>query len=168
MTRPDPAEYAPFYATYINLVPEDDVLGAMQQQAGATRQRLAALQERPEHRYAPGKWTVRQVVGHMLDTERVFGGRALFIARNDPADLPGFEQDHWMAHSDFSRYALPDLSAEFGLVRAGHLSFLHHLPAEVWDRRGTAAGNVFSVRALAYALLGHERHHLGILTTRYS
>lgn len=166
LARPTPGEYAPFYETYVRLVPEDDLLGAMQAQAAQTKALLAAFTD-PDQTYAPGKWTVRQLVGHLTDTERVFGGRALWVARGDPAALPGFDQDHWMAAADYGRYTLAELGAEFALVRAGHLSFLGHLGAEAWGRAGVVNGQLVSVRALGYLLLGHERHHLGVLRERY-
>ncbi|MGI8747298.1 MAG: DinB family protein [Deinococcus sp.] len=167
MTRPGTDEYPPFYQTYIGLVPEADILAAMDGQAEVTREVLRSLADRPDHHPQPGKWSAQEVLGHMLDTERVFGSRGLFFARGDPAPLPGFDQDGWMAHSDFARYPYPYLIAEFVGVRAGHLSFLRHLPPEAWDRRGVVNGSHFTVRALAYAMLGHERHHLGLLRERY-
>lgn len=166
MGRPDPGDYPAFSQTYIGLVPEADLLDAMAGQAEVTREVLRSLSDRPDHRPRPGKWSVREVLGHMLDTERVFGSRALFLARGDPAPLPGFDQDGWMAHSDFARYPFPELIAEFEGVRAGHLSFLRHLAPQGWDRRGVANGSPFTVRVLAFAMLGHERHHLGLLRER--
>lgn len=168
MPRPGTDEYPPFYQTYVGLVPEADLLTAMAGQVGVTEDALRSLSDRPDHRPQPGKWSVQEVLGHMLDTERVFGSRALFLARGDPAPLPGFDQDEWMAHSNFARYTYPDLIAEFEGVRAGHLSFLRHLAPQAWERRGVVNAHPFTVRALAFAMLGHERHHLGLLRERYS
>ncbi|WP_407540002.1 DinB family protein [Deinococcus radiomollis] len=168
MTRPAATDHSEFHARYVNLVPEQELLAAMRAQEAVTRAAFLAFADRPEHAYAPGKWTVKQMLGHMTDTERVFGFRALWISRADPSPLPGFEQDDWMAHADFSPYTLPDLLAEFHTVRAGHLSWLGHLPEAAWDRRGVVGGQEVTVRALAYMLLGHERAHLELLRERYS
>ena len=168
MTRPAPTDHSEFHARYVNLVPEDDVLAAMHEQSAMTQAQVLAFAPCPEHRYAPGKWTVRQVLGHMADTERVFGYRALSIARGDPAPLPGFDQDDWMAQADFDTSSLEDLLAEFQAVRTGNLYLLNGLTPAAWERRGTASGHAVTVRALAYMLLGHERAHLDVLRERYS
>ena len=167
MTRPQPDEYSPFHARYVALVSEDDLLAAMRAQEAVTAAALGAYAAAPDHTYAPGKWTVRQLLGHMTDVERVFGGRLLFILRGDPARLPGFEQDDWMRAAEFGRYALPELLAEFGAVRRSHLSLLGHLPPGDWTRRGVVGDHEFTVRALARMLLGHERAHLDVLRERY-
>ena len=168
MTRPRPSDHSEFQARYVNMVPEQGLLSAMRAQETVTRAAFLAFAGRPEHAYAPGKWTVKQMLGHMTDTERVFGYRALSMARGDPAQLPGMEQDDWMAAADFSSYSLEDLLSEFKTVRAGHLSWLGHLPEAAWESRGTASGQGVTARALAYMLLGHERAHLEILRGRYS
>ncbi|WP_425144897.1 DinB family protein [Deinococcus sp.] len=168
MTRPHPGEYAPFYASYIGLVPEDDILSAIKAQFLVTRAALLVFSDRLDHRYSPDKWSVRQVVGHMLDTERVLGHRALWIARSDPAPLPGFEQDDWMVVSGFGTRTMSDLLEELEMVRRGHLLMLRHLSPDAWERRGVVNGQPFSVRALAHALLGHERAHLAVLAERYT
>lgn len=167
MTRPAATDHSEFHARYVNLVPEADLLAAMRAQEAVTREAFMAFAEQPGHTYAPGKWTVRQMLGHMTDTERVFGSRALFFARGDASPLPGFEQDDWMAAADFGTYTLEALLAEFQTVRAGHLSWLAHLPETAWERRGVASGQAVTVRALAYMLLGHERAHVEILKERY-
>ncbi|MFC4455012.1 DinB family protein [Deinococcus sonorensis] len=166
MPRPQVSDYSTFAATYIDLVPEPDVLAALQEQAAHTEALLRAVQN-PDYRPAPDKWSVRQVVGHMADTERVFGFRALWFARQDPAPLPGFDQDQWMASSDFDLPAYPALVEGFRAARAAHLSMLGQLAPDAWERRGMASGAAFTVRALAYAMLGHERHHLRGLQERY-
>jgi DinB superfamily len=167
MTRPATTDHSEFHARYVNLVPETHVLTAMREQAGATQAQVLAFAGRPDHRYAPGKWTVRQVLGHMADTERIFGYRALSIARSDAAPLPSVEQDDWMAASTFDSSSLEDLLAEFQAVRTGNLYLLGGLSPAAWERRGTASGHAVTVRALAYMLLGHERAHLDILRERY-
>ncbi len=165
--RPQPGDYPPFYARYVDLAPEVDVLSALQAQAERTHTAIMTFAERPDHRYAPGKWSVKQVVGHMADTERVFGFRALWFARADPAPLPGFEQDDWMAASDFEALGLPELLAEFEAARASNRLMLAHLAPQAWERRGIANGYPFTVRAYAHGMLGHERAHLQILAERY-
>lgn len=167
MTRPAPTDHSEFHARYVNLVPEDDVLGAMREQTSATQAQVLAFADRPDHSYAPGKWSVRQVLGHMGDTERVFGYRALSIARGDPAPLPGMEQDDWMRFADFDASSLEDLLAGFQAARVSNLYLLGGLSPAAWERRGTASGHAVTVRALAYMLLGHERAHLGVLRERY-
>ena len=166
--RPLPTDHSEFHARYVNMVPEPDLLAAVRVQTPLTRAAVLAFSDRPDHAYAPGKWSVRQMLGHMTDTERVFGFRALSFARGDASPLPGFEQDDWMAATDFGSYSLPDLLAEFETVRAGHTSWLSHLPDTAWERRGVASGQGVTVRSLAYMLLGHERAHVGILRERYS
>lgn len=168
MTRPQMTDYRSYYARYIDLVPEEDVLAAMQQQTEVTARQILQFADRPDHSYAPGKWTVKQVVGHMTDTERVFGQRALFFARGDRAELPPFEQDEWMVACNFSACSLESLLEEFQAVRRGHQLFFQHLPPSAWENRGIASGNPFTVRALAYGMLGHERAHLQVLQDRYS
>ena len=167
MTRPLPSDHSEFQARYVNLVPEQGLLSAMHAQEAVTRAAFLAFADHPDHAYAPGKWTVRQMLGHMTDTERVFGFRALSFARGDASPLPGFEQDDWIGAADFGLYTLPELLSEFQTVRAGHLSWLSHLPEAAWERRGVASGQTVTVRALAYMLLGHERAHVQTLKTRY-
>ena len=167
MTRPQPSDHSDFHAWYVNLVPETDLLTAMRAQAAVTQAALLAFADRPDHRYAPGKWSVRQVLGHMADTERIFGYRALSIARGDAAPLPSVEQDHWMANSDFDLSSLEDLLAGFQAVRVGNLFLLGGFTPAAWERRGVASDHAVTVRALAYMLLGHERAHLEVLRERY-
>lgn len=167
MTRPTSADHSEFHARYVTLVPETDLLSAMRAQTAVTQTALLAFADRPDHRYAPGKWSVRQVLGHMADTERIFGYRTLSIARGDAAPLPGVEQDGWMANSDFGTSSPEDLLAEFQAVRAGNLYLLSGFTPAAWERRGVASGHTVTVRALAYMLLGHERAHLEVLRERY-
>jgi hypothetical protein len=166
--RPEESEYAAYYGKYTQLVPEADLLQAM---ARGTDETFAYLRSLPQasggKRYAPDKWTVCQVIGHLSDTERVFAQRALFFARGDAGPLPGMEQDDWMKHSPCAAQPLSELVGEFERVRRSTLDLLRPLSPEAWGRRGTASGYEFSVRALAYIILGHERHHLAILKARY-
>ena len=167
--RPEPTEYASYYEKYISRVPDDaDLIETLERQGAETLALLRALpEERGGHRYEPGKWSVKQVVGHISDAERIFSYRALSIARGDSAPLPGMEQEVWMAGVDFDARTLSDLLEEFAAVRASTLHLLRHLSPEAWARRGTASDNEVTVRALAYIIAGHEAHHVGILKERY-
>ena len=169
MKRPDSSEHAPYYGTYIALVPETDVLGAMETQLAATLRHLRSLPAGAgTKRYAAGKWSVCEVVGHMIDTERVFAQRALFLARSAPGALPGMDQEDWIKASSFDAADLGELITEFEMTRRSNILFFRHLGGDAWSRRGTGSGVEFTVRALAYIMVGHERHHMDILRTRYA
>ena len=167
--RPSHAEFASFYAGYVSLVPEADIMKVLEGQADdVSLQTRAFIPKREEFRYAPGKWSVRQVLGHMTDAERVFGFRAFCFSRGDENALPGFEQDDYVARASFDRCSLADLVQEFGQVREANLIVLRRLDDRAWRRIGTASGKPVSVRALAYIMAGHVRHHLHVLSTRYA
>jgi hypothetical protein len=168
MQRPDSTEHAPYYGKYIGLVPESDILAAMEAQLDATLAYLRGLPpEAGALRYAPGKWNVSEVVGHLIDTERVFAQRALFFARRAPGALPGMDQDEWNAASGHAAAGLRELISEFEHTRRSNVLFFRHLGPAAWSLRGTASNVEFTVRALAFMMVGHERHHLGILRERY-
>jgi len=166
--RPDASEFAVFYAGYIAKVPDGDLLRTLEQQDEDTMALLAAVPElKGSFAYAPGKWTLKDVIGHIADSERVFAYRALRIARGDQTPLPGFDENDWVSSAGCAGRTLADLLGELRAVRAGTLALLRHLPAEAPTRRGTANNIEFSVRALAWIIAGHERHHLGIIRERY-
>jgi len=166
--RPEAGEYAPYYEKYIALVPEGDVTATLAQQIGDTLALLGGIaEERANAGYEPGKWSVKEVVGHLIDSERVFAYRALRFARGDLTPLPGFEQDDYVRAANFNAHALRDLAEELAHVRAATLSLLRHLDGEAWLRRGTANDSEVSVRAIAHIIAGHEAHHVGVLRTRY-
>ncbi|MCX6136311.1 MAG: DinB family protein [Ignavibacteriales bacterium] len=166
--RPAQGDYAADYQYYIDLVPDGDILELFRRQIGDTIASLTPLSDAAaDYRYAPDKWSIKEIVGHMIDTERVFAYRALCFARNESAVLPGFDQDAWAKAASFGRRPLKSLLAEMNLTRTMTLVFFENLTDEEWLRRGIANDRPFSVRALAYALAGHERHHLNILRTRY-
>jgi hypothetical protein len=168
MKRPADSEYAPYYATYISRVPETDVLTALELQPAELRAWASGLPADGETcRYAPGKWSIREVLGHVIDTDRVFGYRAFCISRGEQQPLPGFDQDAYMATSDFDAQPLSNLVNEFGIVREAGLLALRRLSEREWDRTGTASGHPVSVRALAFMMAGHVRHHLQVLQERY-
>jgi len=168
MKRPESTEYAPYYGRYVDLVTENDVVAAMEKQAGETAKILGGIDEkRSAFRYAPDKWSIKEMIGHVADGERVFAYRALSFARDDKNALPGFEQDDWMKTSNFDRWSFADLRDNFIAVRRASVLLFRNLAEEAWERRGTASGNPVSVRALAYIMLGHERHHLRVLRDKY-
>jgi hypothetical protein len=166
--RPAETEYAHFYAGYVSLVSEDDALAALEQQLDELRLLLARVPvERETYRYAADKWSVRQVVGHLTDGERVFGYRAFCMSRGEQAPLPAFDENAYVAQSGYDGVPLPELVDELVTVRRANLAVLRRLGAEDWRRTGTASGKPISVRALAYVMVGHPRHHLAVLRGRY-
>jgi hypothetical protein len=169
MHRPDATEYAPAFARYVALVPEDDVVAALEAQLADL---LALLRAVPEavgnERHPPYTWSVKEVVGHVTDTERIFGYRALRFARGDTTPLPGFDENPYVRAAEFDRVPLQDLVSEFEALRRSHVFLFRNLTAATWVRRGEANGSAVSVRALAYLLVGHARHHTAILRRRLS
>jgi len=166
--RPDPTEYAEFYANYISKVPGTDVLGVLESQRLQMLQLFAGRSERDgSFRYAPGKWTVKEVLGHITDTERIFTYRALRIARGDQTPLPGFEQDDYVRSGAFGERSLADLAEEFGAVRSASIVLFRSFKEEAWPRRGVASQKEVTVRALAFITAGHQMHHRIILEERY-
>ncbi|WP_259404242.1 alpha/beta hydrolase-fold protein [Hymenobacter sp. HSC-4F20] len=168
-TRPGAAEYAPYYDTYIRLIPEGhNPLQQLQEQPTVLKQLLQGLtDEQARLRYAPGKWSIKESLVHVLDTERIFAYRALRIARGDTTPLPGFEQNDYVPASGADERSLADILREYDAVRAATLSFFSSLRPEDYERTGTASTFPVSVRALAYMVPGHEAHHLRLLTERY-
>ena len=166
--KPNESEYAPFYAGYIAKIPAADVLEILESQSSQLRDLAAAASpEQQVFRYAPDKWSVREVFGHLIDGERVFGYRAFRIGRGDQTPLPGFEENHYVAASGYHQRELSSLADEFALVRTANLPVLRALSDEEWRNTGTANGHPISVRALAFIMAGHVSHHLGILSERY-
>jgi hypothetical protein len=166
-SAPAASEYAPYYAKYVALI-EGDALGALRAQL----EEINALPRRfaeagAAAAYEPGKWSVKELVGHLLDTERVFAYRALCFARGDRTPLPGFDQDEYVRGAGFNRRKLADIAAEFAAVREATLRLFGSLDREAWARRGTANESEVSVRALAYIAAGHTAHHFRILRERY-
>lgn len=166
--RPDETEYIQYYGRYISLVPDGQILTVLSSQLAET---LALLRSIPESqagfRYEPDKWSIKELVGHLIDTERIFSYRALRFARKDKTALPGYEQDDYVRNASFDDYPLGELAAEFESVRQSTLFLFKHLDEEAWMRRGSANNSEASVRALSYIIAGHELHHRGILESRY-
>lgn len=166
--RPTADEYSPYYGGYVSLVPEGDILYTLERRRDALLELLRGIPEtKASSRYAPGKWSVKEVVGHVIDTERIFAYRALRFARGDRTPLPGFEQEGYVSNASFDTRTLSDLADEFDLVRRANLHLFRNLDAEAWSRSGEASGARVTVRALAYIIAGHELHHTNILATRY-
>jgi hypothetical protein len=162
-------EYPPAYADYVGRVPAGaDVLDVLAHQLGETSGRLAGIPEdRGGFRYAPAKWSVKELVGHLSDVERIMVYRALRFARGDAAPLAGFDENAYVPESGADARSLASLIGEWVAIRQASLAFFHGLPAGTWARWGVANANPVTVRALAYVVAGHEHHHLEVLRTRY-
>jgi len=166
--RPASTEHGEYFARYISLVPGDDVVSALDGQRRETLMLLSSLTEQDgEFRYAPGKWSVKEVLGHLNDTERIMTYRALRIARGDTTPLPGFEQDDYVKNADVGRLSVEDLLEEYIAVRRATLTLFRHFDDAAWQRMGTASKHPTSTRALAFIAAGHELHHRNILEEKY-
>lgn len=166
--RPTTDEHVPYYAKYIALVPDGDLLDLLRTQQQEIARLLRGLSdEQASHAYAPGKWTVKEVVGHLSDTERVFAYRMLRFSRGDATPVPGFDENVYTPAGHFNARTMDDLVDEFEAVRAATIHLLRPMSAEDLARLGTANSAPISVRALAYIAAGHERHHVAILRERY-
>jgi len=168
IARPEPGEYAPYYDRYIALVTSSDILAALDAQR---RQMMLLLSGRDESdgdiRYASDKWTAKEVLGHVCDTERIFAYRALRIARADQTPIEGFEQDDYVRNGPFARAPLAEIIEDYIAVRRATLTLFRNLDETAWSRRGVANKNEITVRALAYVIAGHELHHRRILEEKY-
>jgi hypothetical protein len=166
--RPQESEYHPYYERYISLVPDGDIVATLNRQLDET---LALIRSIPEarggFRYAEGKWSIKELLGHVIDSERVFAYRALRFGRGDATPLAGFEQDDFVRGADFDKRTLSDLADEYAHVRRATISLFASFDESAWSRRGLANNNEVSVRGLAFIVAGHERHHVEILKTRY-
>jgi uncharacterized damage-inducible protein DinB len=166
--RPEPAEYDPYYERYISLVKTDDIVATLQKQAQETRDLLNKVSgDKAEFRYAPGKWSMKEVLGHVNDTERIMCYRVLRIARGDQTPIEGFEQDDYVAGGKFARRTMDDLLQEFMTIRNASIQLVRHLDPETAERRGTANNKQISARAIVYVIAGHELHHRRILEEKY-
>ncbi len=168
MTRPNSSEYAPYFDKYISMVPEGEIVATLGKQIESTLSLIRGLSEgQGDLRYAPGKWSVKELIGHVIDTERIFAYRALRFARNDATPLSGFDENSFVANAGFGSRSLTDLTEEFESTRKSNLYLFKNLDGDSWLRRGPANNNEISARALAYIIAGHELHHMGILRSRY-
>jgi uncharacterized damage-inducible protein DinB len=166
--RPATGEYGDFHTGYIAAVPAGDIRETLARESAAAAAFYAAISaERADHAYAPGKWTVREVVAHLADSERVFAYRALRFGRGDQTPLAGFDQDQWVPRCHAGTRPWPELLADFAAVRAASLQLFRSFTEADWARRGEASGVAVSVRTLAFVVVGHELHHRRILVERY-
>ncbi len=167
--RPEAGEFASFYAHYIALVPETDIVAALSVQLDEALALLRGLPEETANtRHAPYAWSVKQVVGHITDGERIFSCRALRFGRNDPTPLPGFDDGPYVDSGGFDACRFDELLGGFEFVRRSSIALFRQMPSEAWLRSGVASNNPVTVRALAYVIAGHARHHLNILRKRLS
>jgi DinB superfamily len=167
-SRPAASEYSPYYSRYIDRVPAGDIVEILRTQIVEASTFLRGIpNDKTTSGYAPGKWTVRDIVGHVADTERIMSYRALRFARGDRTPLPGFEESDYAPNARASDREMADLVSELELVRASTVALFTGLPADSWGRAGSANGNEISVRALAAVIAGHERHHLAVIRERY-
>jgi hypothetical protein len=168
MQRPEPGEYLPYFDRYLALIDEDDILGLLEHQIGEIQALLGGLsEEKSLYRYEPGKWTVRAVVDHLIDLERIFGYRVLSISRGETQSLPGFDENRYAAASDADHRDLGSLLDELAVARRSNLAMMRRFDDGAWRRIGTANGGPMSPRALAFMMAGHQRHHMRILKERY-
>jgi hypothetical protein len=166
--RPGPSEYAEYYRTYVNLVPDGDLIDTLMDQFDETALLLGPLAgDEASRPYAPGKWSIKEVVGHVIDTERIFTYRALRIARGDQTPLAGYDQEAFVQAAGFNGRSLVSLLAELHLARRSTTALFRELPPEALARTGVANNNPVSVRAIAWIIAGHERHHMKVVRERY-
>lgn len=168
MARPLPGDYPPFYETYITLVPETDIVQALSHSLQQMKQDLSYIgSDKSDYAYGPGKWTVKQVLQHAIDTERIFTYRALCIARGEQQSLPGFDENQYADHADVSGRHIKDLKEELLTARLSTTQLFQGFPSADLARSGTANQKAISVLAIGYAIVGHWRHHAAVLQTRY-
>jgi uncharacterized damage-inducible protein DinB len=165
---PDATEFAPYYGKYTSRVKTENIIATLESQAVQTKALFGAVSEADAgFRYAPEKWSIRQMLGHVTDSERIFSYRALRIARGDKTPIEGFEQDDYVRNAPFERCTLNELLNEFAAVRDATVRLFRSFDQGAWTRRGVASSNEVSVRALAYIIAGHELHHIEVLRERY-
>jgi len=168
LPRPRPHEYNPYYQKYIDLVPDGDILEILRNEMEATQELLASVPpDKEEDRYADGKWSLREVVGHLIDTERLFSFRALWFARGAEGDMPGMDQEIWAQASTAGRRPLAELAREWAALRASNVLFFGSLTADDGKRQGVASNFEVTVRALPWMMAGHELHHRTIIRREY-
>lgn len=166
--RPNSSDYPAYYEPYVKLVSDDNVLRLMESQILAMQAFLSEIPEDKEDwTYEEGKWTLKEVIGHVIDTERIMAYRALRFARNDKTELPGFDEKTYVQHGDFNKRSLYDLAHEFAVVREATLYLFRNLDEAALERKGTASGKEVSVRGLIFIVAGHAMHHINVIKSRY-
>lgn len=168
LIRPSNEEYAAHFKRYVDLVPEGDIRKALEQSLKTTTEMYAAFtEERGSYRYAPEKWSLKQVLGHVTDNERIMSYRALRIARGDQTQLAGYDENVFMSNASFDEMPLTAIVDDYVAVRRATLTLLNGISDEAWTRIGVVGGNESSARAWIYILAGHELHHLNVIRERY-
>ncbi|MBJ8078104.1 DinB family protein [Bacillus cereus group sp. N12] len=166
--RPGTNEYNPYYSTYIKLVPDGDIIHILEQQMKETNLLLKDISDSEGHfRYAPNKWSIKEVIGHIADTERIMAYRLLSIARGETAELPGYNDDMYVLRAAFDKQSMQDLLTNLTVVRQSTVHLLKSLDKDAWLKRGIANNSEVTVRALANIIAGHELHHRQIIKVRY-
>lgn len=166
--RPGPGDHADYFKRYVDLVPDGDILETLAAQMDATQVLLASVPPtREEYRYKPTKWSLREVVGHVIDVERAFANRCHWIARGVKTDLPSFEQNVWVQNSNAGSRPVSDLAKEWAALRRDNLAMFEGFDEKAWDRTGRASGNGFRALAFPWIIAGHELYHVDLLQRNY-
>jgi DinB family protein len=168
MKRPLPSEYFEFYAGYISLVKNENVIKELQDQVLDLQVLISSVPtEKEDHAYVHGKWTIKEVIGHIIDTERIMAYRAFRISRKDKTSLSGFDENIFIANSNFNHRSLYDLAHEFSLMRESNIVLFKSFSEEMINEMGVANGKDISVRALLYIIVGHTTHHMNVIRDKY-
>jgi uncharacterized damage-inducible protein DinB len=168
MRKPELSEHPPYYTYYINLVKSDHGVKALESQIIEMQQFIGSVPvEMEEFRYAEGKWTIKEVLGHICDTERILGYRALCIARGEQIALPGYDENSYVANGQFDKRSLYDLAHEFSIVRESNIALFKNFDETILNKMGTANNNKMSVRAILFMIAGHEKHHINVIKDLY-
>jgi uncharacterized damage-inducible protein DinB len=168
MHKPKSKEYPSYYSRYIDLIKSEDILSVLENQNQDMHDLLSRIsEEAATFRYAPEKWSIKEVIGHVIDVERIFVYRALRIARGDKTPLPGFEEDDYVKNANFDSRTLIDLSDEFRSVRESTLTMFSSFEEKIYSREGTASGLKFTVRSIPFIIAGHEVHHRQVIKDKY-
>lgn len=168
MNRPLPTEHPAYFTHYIDLVKNDDVLKELKSQIAELKHLMAGIpQEKESFVYAPGKWTIKEILGHIIDTERIMAYRALCVARKDKSKLPGFDQNAFVANANFNNRTLKDLAYEFAVVRESNLLLFKHFTESSLNEIGNSNGAEISVRAIIFMIAGHTTHHVNVIKAKY-
>ena len=166
--RPQSSEHPPYYDHYLNLVKDDDIIRTLKNQVIDIQSVISAIPEdKEDYAYAKGKWTIKEVLGHLIDVERIMGYRAIRFARKDKTVLPGFDENSFVANAQFNKRTLNDLAHEFAIVRGSNLASFKHFDETAMDQMGNANGKDVSVRAILYMIAGHATHHINMIQTKY-
>jgi hypothetical protein len=168
MKRPMPDEYPAIYQNYVDLVRSNDIIKELRKQVMDIQAVISEIpEEKEDFAYAPGKWTIKQIIGHIIDTERVLGYRAMRFARKDKTPLPGYDENWFVEHGNFQKQTLYSLGHEFAIVREANLALFKVWDEEALDQRGIANDRHFSVRATLYMIAGHATHHVNVIKSKY-